>query len=788
MRRPKVIQVLGLRPSGVGATRPVEVFFEKGWRFSEPMDIFNSDKLDLLLKEIPEDERYNLFFTVAHCFEQKGRKMKEQWLIPFDIDGIDLPAGREVEEAERVARTAAAAIGIDYKYLSVVYSGHGVQFFIHLTKPFIDDKYFDNTRTSYGLLATKINEALKTAGINGKTDTSVWSKARLMRLPNTENRKKNKPPRKAQLIQQALEPIEFTLEATANVAHKEESAHITDAMLKQYPKPDTKAVCDGCKFLTWCNANQGEVKEPQWYAMTSITARLDNGSMLTHEYSKKHPDYTEYETDVKIEQALSSAGPRTCKNIESIWDGCKECDNYNKVTSPIMIRGKDFLISQDFGFRQRIIKKVGESLKVTPGAPEYDDLIKFFFQQFKFKVIKETVQVIVYNGVHWQFFLEPEIRAWMTSLVIPSPSSTEMNEFTNRLRAHNLVSSNDLFLTREGMVNFSNCVLNFVTGETFPHSPEYGFFDVRPFAYDPQATSPVFDKFLLDVMQGDQDLADSLKEFGGYCVSGDNYWYSKALVLLGTGRNGKSIFMRTLGKVVGSEMVSAISIQDLKQPTMAHRLVNKCFNYSEETSEKAFADSEFLKKLTDGALITVKQLYVQPYEMVNKAKIIISANTMPYSYDNTPAFYRRLLILKFNQHFAEGSSIDDPAIESKLEKELPGICNILLANYRKMKDRGSIIGHSKIMQAVEEYKSNNDVVLMFIDNCVNTGLDETIGTKASELYERYVQFCDFSGFRADNITKFGREFKRHTGLVSQSVRLPQGVSKVYKGIQIRKEF
>lgn len=97
----------------------------------------------------------NLYFTVAVGLlcEEVGRKLREQWAIPFDIDNLvfrpsshDGETGLITEEAclslaERAARLAAEAIDIDYNCLSVVFSGNGVQFFIHLEKPITSEDY-----------------------------------------------------------------------------------------------------------------------------------------------------------------------------------------------------------------------------------------------------------------------------------------------------------------------------------------------------------------------------------------------------------------------------------------------------------------------------------------------------------------------------------------------------------------------------------------------------------------------------------------------------------------------
>ena len=70
---------------------------------------------------------------------------------------------------------------------------------------------FDEQRVFYKAMCDRINIELSKHMLPGKADTSVWSAARLLRLPMTENRKKGKEPKQAYFIQRNLEPQDFDL-------------------------------------------------------------------------------------------------------------------------------------------------------------------------------------------------------------------------------------------------------------------------------------------------------------------------------------------------------------------------------------------------------------------------------------------------------------------------------------------------------------------------------------------------------------------------------------------------
>jgi P4 family phage/plasmid primase-like protien len=784
-----MIQILGLRDREIkGKIRPVETFFRKGWRLPNLEAVF-SPELDKLLESVPNGEKYNLFFTVAECFEESGRKLKEQWCIPFDIDGIVL--GEDpIGVSAKVAALACEAIEVDYYKTGVIFSGNGIQLFIRTQTPIVDYEYFDKYRQHYGVMARRIQAKLiesqvsflDNANIKG-IDTTVFSPGRLMRLPHTENRKPNKPIRLARIIQANLEPQDFDLAIKAGIVTLDKDEQLSDEILKSYPPPDTKAVLEGCSFIRYCKENSGKVSEPQWYAQLSITARLDDGRGLSHLYSENHTGYNTYETDCKIDQALAASGPRTCKNIESLWDGCHSCDHYSKVTSPILIKGPDYISSADFGYRERKITKTG----IRPGQPSYRDLIIKFKQDFFYKTLEESEQVVVYKGTHWERLTDLWVRNWMMTLVKPEPSHNEMSEFLARLKASSIGIMSEIQQASFGMLNFKNCVVNVLTGETHPHDPKYGFFSVLPHAYDPRATCPAWDKFILEICSHDEEKVESLEEFAGYCISGDEYWLQKALLLVGSGANGKSVFMETLGAVVGKENHSAIPFKDLRNKEMRSRLLSKKFNYSNETAVDTFYESELFKELTGGGVVTARRLYQNAEEYQNLTKFILSSNELPATRDASFGLTRRLHIIELTERFTPETEGYDPHIKTKLAAEVAGICNKLIRQYAMLKHRGYIVEMEKSKELKEEmraaaYESHSNFhVDEYIKNRIDIDKESEIGKK--DLYFDYTSWCIESGFKNTSNAHFFRVAKK----LLKEKETRSGGERVFKGIKFRKE-
>src|ERR1019366_2948730 len=108
------IQILGLREyydERTGKSGKKHEFFSKGWRAPSVPDLFKS--IDTFIEQIPQEDRWNLYFTVADCFEEPGRKLKEQWVMPFDIDDIDVTKQKEtIAVAMEVLGTRSSEVGV----------------------------------------------------------------------------------------------------------------------------------------------------------------------------------------------------------------------------------------------------------------------------------------------------------------------------------------------------------------------------------------------------------------------------------------------------------------------------------------------------------------------------------------------------------------------------------------------------------------------------------------------------------------------------------------------------
>ena len=335
-------------------------------------------------------------------------------------------------------------------------------------------------------MCKKFSKYLLEKGIKHKdVDTSVFSSARLMRLPFTINRKEGSPDTDSLLAG------DFSLQKIPLFLEEEEvnKSHVLhDSVLKNYTKPDTRGVLAECNFIKWCKDNQNDVTEPQWYAMLSVVSRLEDGQKLCHDFSSQYHGYDEHATDTKIQQSLEAAGPRTCEGIDFVWGKCSGCVHFNSNTirSPIQIKSEGFISTESTGFRTMQMDKEG---KLKKGNLHYGDMVKAYVRDHKYKsqIVgngRNGILHWIYSDDYWKRIHEGDIAHWAEKVTRGDIKNHEIGEFIGKLGRSKPVSNDFFEISRTKYKQFINCVMELKTGEIFPPGPEYGITHVVPHIYN----------------------------------------------------------------------------------------------------------------------------------------------------------------------------------------------------------------------------------------------------------------------------------------------------------------
>ena len=376
--------------------------------------------------------------------------------------------------------------------------------------------------------------------------------------------------------------------------------------------------------------------------------------------------------------------------------------------------------------------------------------------------LKSDQQVHVYTGSHWQAVNSQQWKDFVALCAerCSIPDSLLMSpKFMNPLYeavAFNFARYRRLEVPRgEVWLNMSNGTLVLRKDGSVilrEHDKKDLFRYTLDYSYAPQAECPQWQQFLDRVLPGQEDQL-VLGEYIGYCLMPDHD-LEKLLWLIGSGGNGKSVTLEIVEALLGSVNVSYLSLTDLtndetKRASFEHKLVNISF----ETGRNI--NPNVMKQLTSGEPVTIELKYLNPRQMTQYGKIITSTNQLPKA-ENTPAFFRRIIILPFTTTITEEEK--DINLADKLKEELSGIMNWVLRALPGLMSRKAFSQSKNSTRAMEEYKLESDNVNLFLNEMLVVSETSINGT---DLYFAYKNYCIASGLVALGKGNF---YKRLEGL------------------------
>lgn len=268
-----------------------------------------------------------------------------------------------------------------------------------------------------------------------------------------------------------------------------------------------------------------------------------------------------------------------------------------------------------------------------------------------------------------------------------------------------------------------------------------------PFEYNPDAKAPIFEAYLNRVLP-DIERQNVLAEYLGYVFvkhGSKALKEEKALVLYGTGANGKSVFFEIVNALLGAENVSSYSLQSLTNENGYFRakLANKLVNYASEINGNL--EASIFKQLVSGEPVEARLPYGQPFNLKQYAKLIFNCNELPKDVEHTNAYFRRFLIIPFDVTIPPQEQ--DKQLHSKIiENELSGVFNWVLDGLNRLLVQKRFSECEAAKRAVEQYKVESDSVQMYLGE-YEYSVSPTNTIPLKDLFNEYRSYCIESGFK-----------------------------------------
>lgn len=295
-----------------------------------------------------------------------------------------------------------------------------------------------------------------------------------------------------------------------------------------------------------------------------------------------------------------------------------------------------------------------------------------------------------------------------------------------------------LLNTRSGTVDLRD-------GKLRAHRREDLLTQLASFAYDPEAGSPQWERFLEEIFP-DPEVRLFVWKAVGYSSTGD-IGEQVLLFCHGGGANGKSTFLETASHVLGDYAKAAapgllLTSNHEEHPTGLADLRGARFVTSIETGENKRLDEAQVKALTGGDTIVARHMRRDFFRFKPTHKLWLASNHKPSIRGTDHAIWRRIRLIPFTTTIQDEHI--DPELPAKLKEEAPGILAWIIRG-AQLWSRDRLKPPAAVVQAVAEYRSSEDLVGRWIADRMDFTPAAT--TTAKDLYSDFKIWCEGEGIR-----------------------------------------
>lgn len=434
----------------------------------------------------------------------------------------------------------------------------------------------------------------------------------------------------------------------------------------------------------------------------------------------------------------------------AIQEGILKCED----CTPGALKGKKFkdvckiAIQKGYMLPEELENKADTSKLLAYNAA--NELMSMFV----FKTLIDTEEIYYFKDGIFVPGGEQLIKTKCRVLYEENATKHVVNEVLEHIKSCTYTDRKEFDSTRDYLC-LKNGILNWKTKELQEHTPDYLFMKKLNVNYDPDQTCPNITKFLSEVLA--EDDIPLFLEIVGYCLY-PSYPIHKAFMFHGEGSNGKSTCLFLIERLLGSNNVSNIALQNLeKRHFSVGELYGKLANIYADLPNSTMNTTSTFKMLTGEDTIQAEKKFAGHFKFINHAKLLFSANTLPPSMDDTKAYFRRWIILDFANSF---ESNPDPFLKDKIgmDEEITGLLNLALEHLIGLINQGRFSQSKAAEKLKEDYLKRSDSISAFCMDSIE--IDNNSYILSSDLYAYYTEYCRNNNLTIQTQTKFVLEFKK----------------------------
>ena len=294
------------------------------------------------------------------------------------------------------------------------------------------------------------------------------------------------------------------------------------------------------------------------------------------------------------------------------------------------------------------------------------------------------------------------------------------------------------------------------------HDRDHMITHLAPVAYDPAAICAQFLAFL-ERFQPNARTRRFLQVAAARALLGGAS--TQVLIFLfGEGANGKSVFMETLTRLLGTyagrlrpESITGAMEQsgDKASPDFA-RLAGARFVAIAELPRGAPLREGLIKTMTGGEPMPVRHLNKGFFDLVPQFIPFMSGNQMPEVSGLDRGIWRRLKFVPWTVSIPPTEQKPLPEVVAGFMAEAPGILNWMIEGARIFLTEG-LIEPPDVLELGEEHRGDSDPVGQFVKACVEHRPGNKV--QARTAYKAFEAWCAANSVRAWKEKSFSSAFK-----------------------------
>lgn len=431
------------------------------------------------------------------------------------------------------------------------------------------------------------------------------------------------------------------------------------------------------------------------------------------------------------------------------------------------------------GFKTRKETVNGEDVFQVFDIKDYTVVADYIIDKLKIVISKEDWQI--WGEQDGVFKHMSDFNETIDNLLASEVGNIKPSVFGQISRYVKARAKQKLFSSNKFAVSFNNVIIDTLEKRIIDIDDKYMNQNIIPHkliqsedGYEEEG------KFIDKLMKGwtlnDKNVEKELYELIGLSMT-KYTGLDKAYFLLGTGSNGKSMFLNMLIQILGDENVSHEDLKELSEDKFStSELYGKLANINTDISSRIIQDPSLFKKITSGEKISGENKGSKKFRFAPYATFVFGSNNVPYTNEigDSDGSNRRIKIIPFNNIFESNGDIKK---KIKNQDKLMSERVIELVIYRSIQavmnafEKG--FSESNVSKkAIEEHKREMNHLYNFIEETNIRDNESTVS-----LHKRYIEWTKQYNYHALSLDHFVKKFEnaaRALGLLVEKQRFSSG--------------